>query len=172
MKQIRRKRPTTTKRKTASKKGLGDLYRPSSKAKSLGVDTPDSMSYEIHQSQDRLKKAVGNVDDFVQNRLGYASMKALSDALSAEQIDAVAMIRYGVEQGLKPIFITEKPNLFSDLYRDLKAIGPAHLRPFIVNAKESKTQIKDENGVVVYESLENVLKSAKLPSNFHYIMLH
>ncbi|WP_337045335.1 strawberry notch-like NTP hydrolase domain-containing protein [Emticicia sp. 17c] len=186
-------------------KGLGDLYRPSSRAKSLGVDTPDSMSYEIHQSLERLKKAVGNVDDFVQARLKYPSMKALSDALSAEQIDAVAlaiynieakrqgiiigdqtgigkgriaaaMIRYGVQQGLKPVFITEKPNLFSDLYRDLKAIGSAHLRPFIVNAKESKTLIKDENGVVVYEPLEKtaldrVLKSAHLPTGFDYVML-
>ena len=31
---------------------------------------------------------------------------------------AAAMIRYAVNQGHQPIFITEKANLFSDLYRD------------------------------------------------------
>lgn len=207
MKQIRQKHNTkkvkvTNRTKT---KGLGDMYRPSSKGKSLQVDTPDSMSYEIHQSLERLKAAVGNVDTYVQKKLGYATEKALLDALSAEQIDAAAlaiynieikgqgiiigdqtgigigriaaaMIRYGVEQGNKPIFITEKPNLFSDLYRDLKAIGSGELRPFIVNSRESKTQIKNEDGVMIYEAPEKteqdkIIKSATLPRNYDFIIL-
>jgi len=121
------------------------------------------------------------MDNFVRHRLGYPSKIKLCKALSAEQIDAVGMaiyniealgqsliigdqtgtkgrvaasiIRYAVEQGLTPIFLTEKANLFSDIYRDLSAIGSAHLKPFIVNSRDSKTQIKDENGEVVYEAL-------------------
>lgn len=50
---------------------------------------------------------------------------------------AAFVIRYACKIGLKPIFITEKANLFSDMYRDLKVIGSAHLRSFIVNSNES-----------------------------------
>src|SRR6476619_8083734 len=65
---------------------------------------------------------------------------------------AAAMIRYAVVQGHKPVFLTEKANLFSDIYRDLSAIGSAHFKPFIVNTKESKTDIKDEEGEVLYQT--------------------
>jgi hypothetical protein len=38
--------------------------------------------------------------------------------------------------GLKPVFIIENPNLFSDIYRDLVAIGSSDPVPFIVNGRE------------------------------------
>jgi hypothetical protein len=86
-------------------------------------------------------------------------LKCLCDAFSAEQVDAIAtaiynieergqgciigdqtgigkgriaagMIRYAINKGLKPIFITEKPNLFSDIYRDIIAIGSDDAIPF------------------------------------------
>ncbi len=65
---------------------------------------------------------------------------------------AAAMIRYAVVQGHKPVFLTEKANLFSDIYRDLSAIGSAHFKPFIVNGREAKTDIKDEDGEVIYKA--------------------
>ncbi|MEI9909649.1 MAG: hypothetical protein WDO71_08210 [Bacteroidota bacterium] len=45
-------------------------------------------------------------------------------------------------RGLKPVFLTEKANLFSDIYRDLAAIGSAHFKPFIVNGRENKRILK------------------------------
>ena len=141
------------------------------------------MGFETHAALTLIKAEVGgSMDNFVRHRLGYVSHTDLCKALSAEQIDAVAMsiynieareqgmiigdqtgigkgriaaamIRYGVKRGLKPVFITEKANLFSDIYRDLVAIGSAHLTPFIVNGKETKTDIKDEDGNVVYQAL-------------------
>jgi hypothetical protein len=86
-------------------------------------------------------------------------LKCLCDAFSAEQVDAIAtaiynieergqgciigdqtgigkgriaagMIRYAINRGLKPIFITEKPRLFSDIYRDIIAIGSDDAIPF------------------------------------------
>jgi hypothetical protein len=60
------------------------------------------------------------------------------------------MIRYATKQGYRPVFITEKPNLFSDLYRDMDDIGSKSLNPFIVNARDAKTQIKDRNGDLLY----------------------
>ncbi len=69
--------------------------------------------------------------------------------------------------------MTEKPNLFSDIYRDLKAIGSAHLVPFIVNGKESKTDIKDEDGNVIYTALsapeqQTIFESRLLPGRFNF----
>jgi hypothetical protein len=183
---------------------LEGAYLPSSKGKSLDTQVPDSMDYEIHKALKQITQDVGgDMDNFVRDRLGYPTKKSLYEALSAEQIDAVgmaiyniealnqaiiigdqtgigkgriasSMIRYAVHQGIKPIVLTEKANLFSDLYRDLEAIGSAHLRPFIVNAKESKTDIKDENGLVVYQapsSMEqnHIFETAEL-KNYDFVI--
>lgn len=171
----------------------------------LNVDVPDSMGFETHQAIKRVNKNVGgSTIDFVADRLNYKTTIELCKALAAEQIDAVALaiynieayrqgmiigdqtgigkgrqaaaiIRYAVMQGLKPIFITEKPNLFSDIYRDLIAIGSGNLVPFIVNGKESKTDVKDEEGNVLHQALESkaqqvILESKKLPGKYDFIM--
>ncbi|MFD3001423.1 strawberry notch-like NTP hydrolase domain-containing protein [Pontibacter toksunensis] len=169
----------------------------------LDTHVPDMMAHETFSSLAKIKEAVGgSIDAFVQHRLGYASNIEMCKALAAEQIDAVAMaiynieargqgmiigdqtgigkgrqaaaiIRYAVKQGRKPVFITEKPNLFSDLYRDLVAIGSADLVPFIVNSRDKKTKIKDDRGKVVYEALpekqlKDAIKSNSIPAGFDY----
>lgn len=171
----------------------------------LAVDVPDSMGFETHQALKKVNKNTGgNTVQFVADRLNYKSTTELCAALAAEQIDAVALaiynfeahregiiigdqtgigkgrqaaavIRYAVEQGMQPIFITEKPNLFSDMYRDLVAIGCKNYVPFIINGKESKTNVKDEEGNVVYEAYEpnaqkTVFKSGKVPAKCHFVM--
>jgi DNA repair protein RadC len=186
--------------------GLGAPYLPASDS-CVVLDTvvPDSMDYETHSAVKRIKEAVGgNIDEFVRQRLKFRSQVELCKALSAEQIDAVAMaiynievrkqgmiigdqtgigkgriaaamIRYATNQGLIPVFITEKANLFSDLYRDLAAIGSAHLVPFIVNGKESKTDIKDENGKVIYQAMPptqqaTVFKNKRVPIGCDFVL--
>ncbi|MCC7297055.1 MAG: strawberry notch family protein, partial [Bacteroidia bacterium] len=68
---------------------------------------------------------------------------------------AAAMIRWAVENNrdfpefTPPVFITEKQNLFSDLYRDLLAIGCANYKPFIVN---NDSKIKDEEKKVIFKN--------------------
>lgn len=186
---------------------LGMPYLPASDAcNKLDVDVPDSMGYETHQALDRIKNEIGgDVDEFVRIKLGYATKTDLCRALMAEQIDAVAMAIYNIEQlgqgiiigdqtgigkgrqaaamiryahvqGMKPIFITQSANLFSDIYRDLVDIGSARLKPYIVNAKDAETKVKDKNGVVVYEPLDTatqkkIIASAELPTGFDYVML-
>ena len=186
--------------------GLGAPYLPASDS-CVVLDTvvPDSMDYETHSAVKRIKEAVGDdIDEFVRQRLKFRSQVELCKALSAEQIDAVAMaiynievrkqgmiigdqtgigkgriaasmVRYAVHQGLQPIFITEKANLFSDLYRDLVAIGSSHLVPFIVNGKESKTDIKDEQGNIVYQAMPSteqnrVFQDKKVPKKFDFVL--
>ena len=34
-----------------------------------------------------------------------------------------AVIRYAIRQGLNPVFVTEKPNLYADMFRDMEDIG-------------------------------------------------
>ena len=171
----------------------------------LDTQVPDSMAFETQEALDTIKNAVGgDVDNFVRERLGYPTKMALCKALSAEQTDAVmmaiyniearrqgmiigdqtgigkgrvaaAIIRYACHQGKTPIFLTEKANLFSDIYRDLLAIGSGHLRPFIVNGRESKTDIKDEDGNVVYQALplneqQSIFKSRQVPAQYDYVV--
>jgi DNA repair protein RadC len=171
----------------------------------LNTVVPDSMEYETHSALERIRIEVGgDIDEFVRQRLKYRSQIELCKALSAEQTDAVAMaiyniearkqgmiigdqtgigkgrvaaamIRYGVVQGHKPIFITEKANLFSDIYRDLVAIGSAHLVPFIVNGRESKTDIKDEQGEIIYQALpvgdqQRIFKDQQIPGRYDFVV--
>lgn len=185
---------------------LGAPYLPASEAcVVLNTVVPDSMEYETKKALDFIRQEVGgSIDEFVRQRLGYASKIELCKSLSAEQTDAVAMaiyniearnqgmiigdqtgigkgriaaamIRYAVLQGHKPVFITEKPNLFSDIYRDLSAIGSSHLVPFIVNGRESKTDIKDENGEIIHQALpsaeqQQFFKDQRVPAYCDFVV--
>ncbi len=171
----------------------------------LNTQVPDSMAFETRQAVLSIKDEVsGDIDNFVRHRLKYPNKAALCKVLSAEQIDAVAMaiynieareqgmiigdqtgigkgrvaaamIRYAVNQGVKPLFLTEKANLFSDIYRDLSAIGSGHLKPLIVNSKESKTDIKDEDGEVIYQApslteQQSIISSRTVPAQYDFVL--
>jgi hypothetical protein len=171
----------------------------------LNTQVPDSMAFETKTAIQNIKDEVGgDIDNFVRHRLKYTSKVHLCKVLSAEQIDAVAMaiyniegrsqgmiigdqtgigkgrvaaamIRYAVLQGVKPVFLTEKANLFSDIYRDLSAIGSGHLKPFIVNNRESKTDIKDEDGNVIYQApsvteQEKIIEENKIPAKYDFVV--
>ncbi|RCW29662.1 strawberry notch-like NTP hydrolase domain-containing protein [Marinilabilia salmonicolor] len=186
--------------------GLGELYIPvSEEGVILETQVPDSMADETHIAARKIKKHIGgNVFELVRKKLGYKSKEELASALSAEQIDAVAlaiynieernqslivgdqtgigkgriaaaMIRYANQQKKIPIFLSEKPNLFSDIYRDLADIGSGHLVPFIVNADDAKTKIKDAEGNILYQPdakavQESVFKSQQLPKKYDVIL--
>lgn len=165
--------------------GLGMAYNPASQIRKLDTQVPDSMGDDTHTALDKLKKAVGgDVTDFVCERLQW-SRAEIEDRLFAEQVDSVALaiynmeareqamiigdqtgigkgrmaaclIRYAHVMNQIPIFVTEKANLFSDIYRDLKAIGCADLKPFIINndSKSVITELDDDDKIkVVYRPL-------------------
>ncbi len=184
--------------------GLGMAYIPAAeKGFILDTTVPESMGHEMHIAIRKVKKSIGKpLFDYVAGKLDYDN-RELVRSLSCEQIDAVslaiyniekrkqgiivgdqtgigkgrtaaAVIRYGVKQGLQPIFLSEKPNLFTDLYRDLADIDSAALVPFIVNNKESKTHIKGKNGEIVYTAPEKttqqrIIKNQSVPNNYHFV---
>ena len=165
-------------------------YVPKSKAP-FRLDTlvPRNIAFEIQKSLNRVVKHFGNIDRYVRNALKYPTNEALWSGLAAEQVDAVglylsqfgrgqgliiadqtgigkgrqaaAVIRHAIVSGYVPVFFTRKPDLFSDLYRDLKGIGFADIHPFIVNT-DAAARIKDERGQVVFSPLSSTDQEALL----------
>ena len=126
------------------------VYHPKSKVAGLDTLVPVNMRRSTAQALDGLEDRVGPVDQFVGKELGYNSNE-LPTYFSAEQIDALglaidnikrgrgfiigdqtgigkgrvnaAIIRWAIKNGRIPIFVTEKPGLYADMYRDLNDIG-------------------------------------------------
>jgi len=162
-------------------------YTPKSQALSVGgAFIPINLYGEINAALNKISLEKGDVDEYVRQKLQYATFLDLAEAFKAEQIDAIATIIYNYEkegsnavvladmagmgkgricagiaryaflQGLVPCFITEKPNLFSDFYRDLNDIegfpvnnqdGIDHLPiPLIINggSKENVINVKNK----------------------------
>lgn len=162
-------------------------YRPVSRASALETFVPQSMAYETRQALLRTQALVGgDVDKYVAEKLRYSDVAALHSFFSAEQVDALALaifnietgegmvigdqtgigkgriaagvIRYGCMNGRPTIFVTEKPTLFSDLYRDLYDIGSLDLVPLIINTDPTATlqiNLDAETIVKVHEHMGN-----------------
>lgn len=62
------------------------------------------------------------------------------------------MIRYGLLSGYLPIFFTDRHTLFSDMYRDCKALGIKDARPLVVNAGAS---VVDFDHILEQKSKDN-----------------
>jgi hypothetical protein len=183
-------------------------YEPGSKSEEIGSVVPANMAAGIRGVLSQFP----DVDDFVRERLGYKSKEELFSYLSAEQVDGVAIaisqiennkaviigdmtgvgkgrqaaaiIRYAVKQGLKPVFMTEKAGLFSDIYRDLINIGSGDLKPFIVNDESEKSDPKvyvdDGTGTgkqkVLHRPMQRKEKQAyylsgALPKNVDFVLI-
>ncbi|MEN8443544.1 MAG: strawberry notch C-terminal domain-containing protein [Cyanobacteria bacterium J06555_13] len=142
-------------------------YRPRSKSKGLDSYVPQNLEAPIQSALDELERVVGNVDEFVADQLNFGSIENLHKALAAEQVDGVALavrslqqgkaaligddtglgkgrqmasaIKYALETGNIPIFITKDPGLYADMARDLADIGldPGQVKPFMTNSSET-----------------------------------
>lgn len=125
-------------------------YAPHSGAPSVGTLVPRAMRDSIDASLQKIEDQVGDLDNYVSERLSMDADTVRSN-FSAEQVDALAlaiknaeegrgfiigdqtgigkgrvvaaMIRYALVNDKIPIFITEKPNLYADMIRDLDDIG-------------------------------------------------
>jgi hypothetical protein len=125
-------------------------YAPQSGAASVGTLVPRAMRESIAASLKRVADSVGNIDEFVAEKLNF-DPETLRANFSAEQVDALAlaimsaeagkgfiigdqtgigkgrvvaaMLRYAMINERIPVFVTEKPNLYADMIRDLDDIG-------------------------------------------------
>lgn len=151
-----------------------DNYSPASNGSNDAVLTPKTMASRIMQALENMVAEIGDVDQYVMEKLGYDSVDDVLDVFMGLQIDAIAaaiynhekrnkgiiiadqtgvgkgrqaagIIRYAERIGKIPIFVTVKPNLFTDMYNDLKDINTPHIKPFILN-REAVIKQMDEDG--------------------------
>ncbi len=156
-------------------------YIPKSKAPfKLNTLIPRNMAFEVQKALNKVIKKKGNIDNYVRNELKYTTTAEMWKGLGAEQVDSVAqylaqfereqgiiiadqtgigkgrqaaaIIRHAILNGYLPVFFTRKPDLFTDMYRDLKSIGFADISPFIVNT-DTNAKVKDATGNVVFSPL-------------------
>ena len=118
-------------------------------ARSVGTMLPINMANETVTNLSLLAKEIDFVD-FIKEKLGYNSRVKVVQCFAAEQIDALVLaiksiekgngfilgdmagigkgrvcagiIRYAHMQGMIPVFMTQKPYLLNDIYRDLNNI--------------------------------------------------
>lgn len=170
-------------------------YVPKSKAPFV-IETliPKNMEQQVAEALNRAYKQ-RNIDDAVRDALAYPSKEALWKGLAAEQVDAIglylaqfekeqgiiiadqtgigkgrqaaAVIRHAVKNGYLPIFFTKKPDLFSDMYRDLKAIDFGDIHPFIVN-NGAQSAVRDGDGTIMYMPLSATDQYEKLQTFTKY----
>ena len=176
-------------------------YRPHNSAFSLQSVAPAAMVEAMDNVLSQIEAENGNIDEYVRKELGYDTIEETHQALAAEQVDSVAMaiyqmkkgqaliigdqtgvgkgrqmaalIRWAVKRGEKPIFITQKADLFSDIYRDLVDIGSGDLVPFIFN---SDGAMVDSNGNTVHKPLSSkemakVFAAGQLPDEYDFAVL-
>lgn len=115
----------------------------------LGTLLPINMANETVGNLSRFASEF-NLTDFIKDKLGYSSKLAVAKSFSSEQVDALVLaikcfeknnafilgdmagigkgrvcagvMRYAYMNGFIPVFITQKPYLFNDIYRDLMDI--------------------------------------------------
>jgi hypothetical protein len=126
-------------------------YEPAStQGVKLNTLLPANLREATYNSLDRLQEEHGSIDAYVARALGR-NVADLGKYFSGEQVDAIglgisniergegfiigdqtglgkgrvvaAMISYAKTHGMIPVFVTEKPDLYGDMWRDLHDIG-------------------------------------------------
>lgn len=105
---------------------LDEMFSGDNKNEGLSSEQVDSVGLAIHQMKKGKMFIVGDMTGVGKGRQG------------------AALIRWAKRQGKKVLFVTEKPDLFSDMYADLADIGTKDLVPFIVNS-DAGANITDKN---------------------------
>jgi len=163
------------------------VYSPMSQ---LGESTfliPSNMASYVKEAQINFLTEFGDADAFVSHKLGYKEDE-LGKYFSPEQIDSIAfsisshlkgrgfivgdmtgigkgrivaaMLMYAVKETGKAIFMTEKPTLFKDIYRDLKDIGVDDPKIFLASRK-SEIRNADESKVLYRAVPSEITKMEK-----------
>lgn len=191
--------PTEHKKRTLTDEK--SAYRPHNSAFSLNSVAPAAMVEAMDNVLTQIEAQHGSIDEFIKTELGYDTIEEAHQALAAEQMDSVAMaiyqmkqgqaliigdqtgvgkgrqmaalIRWAVQRGEKLVFITQKADLFSDIYRDLVDVGSGDLVPFIFN---SDGAMVDSKGNTVHKPLSSaemakVFASGALPDEYDFAVL-
>ncbi|MEM8605075.1 MAG: strawberry notch family protein, partial [Cyanobacteria bacterium P01_H01_bin.121] len=138
-------------------------YQPRSRGRQLKTLVPENMATAVATVLEQLAQAVGDVDQYVTEKLCYDSVEELRRRLFAEQIDAIALciwnlerngsatiigdmtgigkgatnaglIRYAVlNRNWMVVYVTNEDSLLYDHVKDLEISGNPGLRHFATN---------------------------------------
>jgi hypothetical protein len=165
-------------------------YEPHSQASSVGTLVPKAMRDAIDESVQKIEDEMGNIDEYVAKAIGM-DIDTMRNNFSAEQIDALAlairnaeagkgfiigdqtgigkgrvvaaMIKYALVNGKVPIFVTEKPNLYSDMIRDLDDIGMT--KELALDTAKPKIFITNSSDSIPYQLLRTDKKGEVTETN-------
>ena len=158
-------------------------YKPRSSVNQTGAAAPGALAPLMEESLERLEEKVGNIDVWVADKLNW-TIQEMAGYLTSEQIDAVALAidsmenqegflvadvtgfgkgriaaaiaRYSALIDRKVIFFTEKANLFSDFWRDVRDINSENVfgRPFLLNMGSKIVDTSSSEGTVIFSPLK------------------
>jgi len=160
-------------------------YKSKSELGGADVKIPRNLEMATQKALAKMAKNVGgDVDQFVADAMNK-TVDELSESLDAEQIDAVALALDAFDrqrgfilgdatglgkgrtissvalsailQGKPVVFMTEKANLISDIYRDLKAIGA--LTDVNMLTLNPLIKVVDAEGEIAYQANRKEIKS-------------
>lgn len=183
----RRDDPTTLDREAdvGTEDGLQSPYKQRSSARNVGTLVPATHARAVQEALEKAELRYGNLDEFVAKELGY-KLQELKQYFSAEQVDALALniarhkegkafvlgdqtgvgkgrvaaatMVYAKRQGLVPVFMTQSPDLFADMYRDLQDIGQhSEGEPFYAlatNTLTGKDKIELPDGTTITQTAD------------------
>lgn len=179
-------------------------YRPMSKVNPTGAVIPASMAGPTAEALRRLNERVGDIDTWICRRLDW-TREELAEYLTSEQVDGAALAidagdrgegliladqtgfgkgrilaaaaRASIVSGRSVIFLTEKENLFSDIWRDIRDIGSEALfgRPFMMNDGSRIVDTASANGDVVVPAwkkaeADRIMRSGRLPEGCRIVL--
>jgi hypothetical protein len=193
----------TAVKKTEKASSYQTEYTTHSNGSNDAVLTPINMAAATDKALTRIEQEVGDLDTYVMNKLGYNSIDEVHEAFMGLQVDTVAaaiynaergkaiiiadqtgvgkgrqaagILRYALRAGKTPIFVTVKPNLFTDMYNDLRDIGELDAAPFIMNKDEYvqdgenrlfRNKPSTHKGV-----LQSIVNTGKLPEGSNMLFL-
>lgn len=152
-------------------------YQPASKSGEPSSMVPINMAGATYAALNDLEALFGSVDGYVASKLRY-DVEELPRFFSPEQVDAIglaiksveegrgiinadqtglgkgrfvaAMLRYAKLNEKMPVFLTIKPELFTDIFRDINDIGSQDLfkKLFIFNDGENVKKYGTEKEVL------------------------
>lgn len=164
-------------------------YQAASRVGEPSAMVPINMAGATYAALNDLESRFGGIDRYVAGKLRYEE-EELSRYFSAEQVDAIglaikaveegrgiinadqtgmgkgrfvaAMLRYAKLNEKVPVFLTIKPELFTDIFRDISDIGSQHLfkKLFIFNDGENVKRFGTENEVLYRATTPQERKAA------------
>ena len=179
-------------------------YAPMSRINPTGAVVPATMAAATRSALEALDGRVGDVDAWVCGRQGWV-LDDLGACLTSEQVDGVALAldaadrregiivadqtgfgkgrllaavaRAAVRSGRPVIFLTEKENLFSDFWRDVRDIAGADAfgRPFMLNDGARIVDTSSEDGRVLVPAwkkadVERAVRAGEIPAGSRLVM--